>query len=244
MIPVSIITVAYNSEDTIKRTIESVLHQTYPDIEYLIIDGASTDRTCEIAESYTDRFAKKGFIFRIISEKDQGMYDALNKGIRKAHGELIGSINADDWYEPDIVKEMVRHYEEDTYDIAWSDIMIHNGQKQFVKHAKNGWLKTTSGFCHPSMFATADTLRELPYANRHMDDDFDFVLRAYKRHKKVMVYPQVLSHYSIGGMSTQKSFAKMRARISMKYNTYRRNGYSVFYWFYCVLIEAAKFILA
>lgn len=244
MIPVSIITVAYNSEDTIKRTIKSVLNQTYPDIEYLIIDGASTDKTCEIAESYADQFAKKGFTLRIISEKDQGMYDALNKGIRMAHGELIGSINADDWYEPDIVKEMVRHYEEDSYDIAWSDIMIHNGKKQFVKHAKNGWLKTTSGFCHPSMFATADALRELPYANRYMDDDFDFVLRAYKRHKKVKVYPQVLSHYSIGGMSTQKSFAKMRARIRMKYNTYRRNGYSVFYWFYCVLIEVAKFILA
>lgn len=242
-IPVSVITVAYNSEDTIQRTIESVLNQTYSDIEYLIIDGASTDKTCEIAQSYTELFAQKGIAFHIVSEKDQGMYDALNKGISRAGGALIGSINADDWYEPDIVETMVRHYEQDVYDIAWSDIYIHNGDKIFIKHARNGWLKTTSGFCHPSMFATAETLRKLPYANRFMDDDFDFLLRAYKAGIKVKVYPQTLSHYTIGGMSTHKSFDDMRSRIRMKYSTYRRNGYSQFYWFYCVAIELAKYIL-
>lgn len=243
MIPVTIITVSYNSENTIKRTIESVLSQTYPAIEYLLIDGASSDQTCEIAESYQKDFAKKGFSFHIISEKDRGMYDALNKGIAKASGVLIGSINADDWYEPNIVEEMVRHYEEDKFDIAWSDIVIHKGDKRLIKHAKNGWLKTTSGFCHPSMFATKETLIKLPYANKQMDDDFDFILRANKAGKVIKVYSQILSNYTFGGMSTKKSLSDMHARIRMKYRTYRRNGYSAFYWFYCVAIELAKYVL-
>ena len=103
-IKVSIITVAFNAEKTIARAIESVLNQTYPKIEYLILDGASTDSTVAIANSYNDAFHKKGYTYRIVSETDRGMYDALNKGAQKAQGELIGQINADDWYEADAGK--------------------------------------------------------------------------------------------------------------------------------------------
>ena len=107
---VSIITVSFNGEDTIARTIESVLGQTYQNIEYILIDGASTDRTVEIAESFRPRFEEKNMPFTVISEPDKGMYDALNKGTRAAHGELVGQINSDDWYEPDAVETMVNLY--------------------------------------------------------------------------------------------------------------------------------------
>lgn len=240
---VTILTVAYNSEATIEKTIQSVLEQTYPHIEYIIIDGASTDGTCQIAEDYREAFKKKGYDYQIISEKDQGMYDALNKGIKRAKGYLIGSINGDDWYEPNIVSAMVAHYKADQYDIGWSSIYIHKGPHTMIKRAKKGFLKTTTGFCHPAMFAKKEVLTEIPYANCQMDDDFDMVLRAYRKGKKVCTYPEVLSHYSLGGMSTQKSFSKMKKRIQMKYNTYRRNGYSSFYWIYCAAIEFVKFIL-
>ena len=93
---VTVITPCFNSEKTIRRTIESVLHQTYQDIEYLIIDGASTDKTVEIAKSYEEAFHGRMHIY---SEKDEGIYYAMNKGIGLAKGELIGIVNSDDYYE-------------------------------------------------------------------------------------------------------------------------------------------------
>lgn len=98
---ISIVTVSFNSEKTIRQTIESVLNQTYTNIEYNIVDGASTDRTVEIATQYKDDFEAKGIKYIITSEKDKGIYDAMNKGIARSHGEIVGLINSDDWYETD-----------------------------------------------------------------------------------------------------------------------------------------------
>ena len=239
---VTIITVAYNAESTISRTIESVMGQTYNEIEYFIIDGKSTDKTVEIARSYQDRFYN-GKMLRVISEPDNGMYDALNKGINRATGILVGNINADDWYEPDAVEEMVNLYQEKEYDIAWADLMIHNGNHTFIKKAKVGKIWTTAHFCHPTMVATKEILMKYPYLSKHMDDDFDMILRANNGGAKIVTLNKVLAHYSFGGMSTQKSLCKMRQRIGMKYSTYIRNGYSRLYWFYCVAVEGAKFLL-
>src|SRR5689334_9469497 len=98
---VSIITVAYNSGATIGDTIKSVIHQTYKDIEYIIIDGASTDNTMSIVEACKDK------IHTIISEPDKGLYHAMNKGIRYATGDVIGILNSDDYYENNRVIEKV-----------------------------------------------------------------------------------------------------------------------------------------
>ena len=87
---VSIITICYNSEAVIRKTIESVLTQTYENIEYLIIDGASKDKTVSIAEEYRNQFLLKGYTYQVYSEPDKGIYDAMNKGIQKSTGELIG----------------------------------------------------------------------------------------------------------------------------------------------------------
>ena len=91
---VSIITVVYNGAKTIEHTIQSVLNQSYKNIEYIIIDGLSTDGTQKIIEKYIDS------ISYFVSEKDNGLYDAMNKGIQKATGSMIGIINSDDWYNP------------------------------------------------------------------------------------------------------------------------------------------------
>src|ERR1035437_10961175 len=99
---VSIITTAYNSSLTIEDTIKSVLDQDYPDIEYIIIDGGSTDGTMDIVNKYKDRIAK------IVSEKDEGMYDAMNKGIKLATGDVIGILNSDDVYTSnDVIRTIV-----------------------------------------------------------------------------------------------------------------------------------------
>lgn len=130
---VTVVTVAYNSEATIARTIEAVLHQTYQNIEYIIVDGASTDNTAQIAQSYLPEFDKPGRSLKIISEKDNGMYDALNKGIAAANGVIIGSINADDWYEPDAVKTMADLYQKEKYDAAWGK---HKDKKAHRRYDK------------------------------------------------------------------------------------------------------------
>ncbi len=103
-IRVSIVTVSYNSEKTIGRTIESVLGQTYKNIEYIIVDGASKDGTMDVVEGYRDDFGDR---LKVISEPDDGIYYAMNKGIGLATGELIGIINSDDHYEPEAVAHMV-----------------------------------------------------------------------------------------------------------------------------------------
>ena len=240
---VTILTVAYNCADTIATAIESVLNQTYHNIEYLVIDGLSKDNTVEIAKSYVPKFYEKGFTMKVISEKDQGMYDALNKGVRWASGELIGNINADDWYEPNAVEEMVRFYQKENYDLAWADLRIIKPTGNMIKRAHVGKLWTTTGFCHPTMFSRRDVLLEIPYACEQMDDDFEMVLRAHRAGKKIATLNKVLANYRFGGMSTRKSVKDSVKRVKMKYRTYRKLGYSRFYWFYCVAIEAAKYIL-
>ena len=101
----SIITVCFNSEKTIQRTLQSVLDQTYENYEYIIVDGASTDRTIDIVRSFMPLFNGK---MRVISEPDQGIYDAMNKGIRNAKGTLIGMVNSDDYYEPDALENILK----------------------------------------------------------------------------------------------------------------------------------------
>ena len=242
-IKVTIITVAYNCEETIATAIESVLNQTYQNIEYLVVDGLSKDSTAEIARKYVPQFEKLGMTMRVISEEDKGMYDALNKGIAIASGELVGNINADDWYEPIAVERMVALYLREAYDIAWSDLRIIKSTGNMIKKAHVGKIWTTSGFCHPTMFSKKEVLLEFPYACEQMDDDFEMVTRAHKANKKIVTLNEVLANYRFGGMSTKKSIKDSMQRVRMKYATYKKHGYSPLYWFYCVAIEAAKYIL-
>lgn len=242
---VTVLSVAFNSGATIARTIESVLNQTYPNIEYIIVDGASKDNTVEVAESYREQFeAREGRTLRIISEPDKGMYDALNKGARAANGVLVGSVNTDDYYEPTAVEDMVDFYRETGYDVAWADIMIHKPTGSIRKKAKIGKLWTSIGFCHPSMFATKETLVEYPYACINMYDDFEFATRVHMAGKKVLTTNKLVSNFNFGGMSTTKNFKNMLKRIKIKYSIYKRHKMSPLYWFYCAAMEFAKFILA
>ena len=123
---ISIITVSYNAVKTIEDTILSVINQTYPNIEYIIIDGGSTDGTLDIIKKYQDK------ITYWVSEPDKGIYDAMNKGIAKANGELIGIINADDWYELDAVQNVVLEF---------------NNTRPAIYHGGLNIVKASSYFC-------------------------------------------------------------------------------------------------
>lgn len=241
---VTVLSVSYNSEKTIARTIESVLNQTYQNIEYIIIDGASKDSTVEIARSYQEKFdQREGRSLTIISEPDRGMYDALNKGAKLAHGELVGQINTDDWYEPDAAATMVDLYEKENYDAAWGSIRMC-GKKTWIKHAKIGKLWTTSGWCHPGMFSRREILLQFPYALESMYDDFDYITAVHQAGRKIVTTDKVISNFSFGGggMSTKKSLAEVKKRIDITYGIYKKYGMSRWYWFYRAAYEMAKYM--
>ena len=241
---VTIITVAYNSEKTIAKTIESVLNQTYSDIEYIIVDGASKDGTVKVAETFIDKFnEKEGRTLKIVSEPDKGMYDALNKGARMATGEIVGQINADDWYELDAVEKMAKFYKEENYDVAWGNLKVHKPSGEMIKYAKIGKLWTTSGWCHPAMFSKRTVLLEFPYALENMYDDFEFATRVHLAKKKICTLNEVISNFNFGGMSTKKNFKETMKRVELSYGIYKKHGMSRFYWFHRFAMEMAKYIL-
>lgn len=241
---VTIITVAYSAEATISRTMESVLHQTYDEIEYIVIDGASKDRTAEIARNYQKQFDDTlGRSLMVISEPDKGMYDALNKGAAMAHGELVGQINADDWYEPDAVETMVRLYEREKFDAAWGSIMIRKNSGDMVKHARIGRFWTTRGWCHPAMFSRREILLEFPYPLESMYDDWDYITAVHHAGKKIVTIDHIISNFSFGdgGLSTKKSLHEVKRRVDITYGIYKKYGMSRFYWLYRWAYELFKY---
>ena len=238
----TILTVSFNAEKTIARTIESVMNQTYKNIEYIVIDGASKDNTASIAKSYIEKFnSSEGRNMRVISEPDNGMYDALNKGANLAHGEIIGQINADDYYELDAVETMTKLYEQENYDLAWGSVRVITKSGNFTKHAKLGILWTTSHWCHPAAFSKKTILLEYPYPLINTHDDFDFATHVYLDKRKIITIDKIISNFTVGGMSTQKSIREAKQRLDEIYGIYKKYGMSRLYYLHRLAFETIKY---
>ena len=242
----SVITIGYNSADVLSRTIESVLGQTVSPYEYIIIDGASSDGSVKIAESYKDKFSKKGVSYKIISEPDKGIYDAMNKGIKASSGDVIGLINSGDTYMPEMIETASKAYENSPYDLFYGDInLVKTSGDIIVKHSKPDSFPTSRHWNHPTMMVTKETYNELGlYKNTGIHDDFEFFLRARKAGKKIHIENKVLASFYVGGASNDKSFKKCKKRCMDRYKAYRDNGYSRLSMLECAGIEIAKFILS
>jgi glycosyltransferase involved in cell wall biosynthesis len=241
---VSIITVCYNSEAHIEKTMNSVLNQDYNHIEYIIIDGKSTDNTMKKVNSYESKFKKRGFDFIVLSEADGGIYDAMNKGVSLATGEIVGLINSDDWYETNAISCMVNTYKTNRFDMFYADLRIWRGSRTMIKKARFRKLVTTRDWNHPTTFITRETYKEFRYACKGIYDDWDLVLRIRNKGKKIVICNKVLANFSFGGVSNQKSIKKVCERIKEKFGIYRRNGYSRWYLMECILMETAKYFAA
>ena len=243
---VSIITVCFNSEKTIKRTMESVLKQTYDNYEYIIIDGKSSDSTLGVVLEMKNDFESKGIPLTVVSEPDNGIYDAMNKGIRIAKGDIIGIINSDDWYEPVALETAANTYMDNKYDMFFADLrVIMNNGKTMIKKAKKDKFITSRHWNHPTTFIPKEIYNEIGvFALHSLYDDFDLYLRIRKAKKKITIKNVVLANFSFGGISNKKSFKKAMERCKHKYWCYRNNGYSRFYWVECFLMETAKYLLS
>lgn len=222
---ISIITVVYNGSKTLEQTIQSVINQSYQNIEYIIVDGGSTDGTINIIKKYEKH------ISHWISETDKGLYDAMNKGIALATGELIGMINSDDWYELNAVKIIVdtyldnpykRIFHGDRYDID-SD---GNRRKYKFNKSKFKFLYFSMTYNHPSMFIHKNIYNVYKYNIEFRSiSDYEFVLKVFLKSNDFFHYiPFTYVNYRLDGISTKQSFiseikegSKARLNAGLKY---------------------------
>ena len=210
---VSVITPCYNSSSTIGRTLECIENQTYKNIEYIIIDGGSTDDTLKIIERHRNRLPK---CLTVISEKDGGIYDAMNKGIRLAKGKLIGIVNSDDWYENDTVEQAVKHYGGNQYEV------IYGMQRNFVREKAKMTFIHSHDFLpeqmitHPTCFVTADAYHDLGMFDTSYRSaaDYDLMLRFYESQKVIFTsVMRIMSNFQMGGMSGSQIGVRENAAI-------------------------------
>ncbi len=212
---VSIVTISLNSANTIEDTIQSVLAQNYSDMEYIIVDGASTDGTLDIIAKY------KHGISRIISEPDKGIYNAMNKGLGLVSGNVVGILNSDDTYaHPEVVSRIVEMLNDTAADACYADLQYVRRDKpeQVVRHWKAGSYRRDAFFQgwmppHPTFFAKAELYQKYGGFNElfKISADYELMLRLLYRHKATAAYlPEVVVKMKTGGMSN----ATMRNRLA------------------------------
>lgn len=210
---VTVLTPCYNSAKTIEKTLECIERQTYKNIEYIIIDGGSTDGTHNIIEKHREKLPDK---FTLVSEKDSGIYDAMNKGIALSNGKLIGIVNSDDWYEDNTIEQIVTNYQGNVCEVVYGMQRNYlNGKEKstFIHH--HDFLPEQM-ITHPTCFVTKETYKEfgvfdLKYRSAA---DYDLMLRFYES-RKVIFTPiyQVLSNFGLGGMSSTQVGVRENATI-------------------------------
>ncbi|MCC9137323.1 glycosyltransferase family 2 protein [Pontibacter silvestris] len=219
---ISIITIVYNNCQTIADAIDSVLSQTYADIEYIIVDGLSTDGTVEIIKSYGNKISK------FISEKDKGLYDAINKGIALASGDVIGLLHSDDiFYSTDAVKSVAETFQKHKADCLYADLLYVDrlNPEKIIRNWKSGSYKRSSfvhGWMppHPTFYVKRSVYKNLGLYDTSFKSaaDYELMLRYLYKHKISTSYlPQYLVRMRVGG----KSNITLRNRIQANNEDYQ-----------------------
>jgi glycosyltransferase len=204
---ISIITSVYNNRETIRDAIESVLSQTYDNIEYIIVDGGSNDGTFEIVQSYGDRITK------FVSERDRGIYDGLNKGVSLATGDVIAFLHSDDLYaSDDIIALVAKEFEKGDLDGVYGDLVYtpKNDTSKVLRYWKSkdfetGLLKKGWMPAHPTLFLKRSVYEKFGAFDLSFKiaADYDFMLRVLNGGVHVSYIPQVLYKMRVGGESNK-----------------------------------------
>ena len=219
---VTIITVCYNSEKTIERTIQSVLNQTYSNIEYIIIDGKSSDHTLEIIKKYSELYKNK---IMFLSEPDNGIYDAMNKGIKQSIGNLIGILNSDDWYEPDAISSIVSSYYGTKYMVLYGYQRDIKDGKEYKTYIRAHEFLDSDMITHPTCFVTKATYDDFGIFDDTLKSaaDYELMLRFYHSGEvKFKPVSKVITNFSIGGMSSTARGVYETVLVRYKYDLVSR----------------------
>lgn len=215
----SIITVCRNAEPALRVTIESVLGQDAfgGAVEHIVIDGASTDGTLNVLAAYPH--------LHVISERDEGIYDAMNKGVTRAKGMYVGILNADDWYEPDALRTVAATFQESPESsLVHGDIRRWNGDVavDVVRPPLEGghWRAVLMPVNHPASFVRRDLFDRFGGfdTSYRIFADFDWVKRVIAGGARLQYCPKVLTNFRFGGVST------MRFAVRERYRVYRSSG--------------------
>ncbi len=236
---VSIITVVFNGEKYLEATIKSVFAQTYDQVEYIIIDGASTDTTPSIIRRYEEKIA------HWVSEKDEGIYDAMNKGLSLASGKIIAILNADDWYEPNAVELSVEAILEHDVDYSYASVIYHDGTRVGDIHplAQNKFLPKAY-FEMPYPHITAFIKREIYDKIGTFDTSFkvagdhDLALRIILEGYKGVEVRESIAHIVAGGVSSD-----FKANLESSHVA-RKHGVTFFVASYSLIVQYLKYRLA
>jgi len=217
----SVITIVYNNVQHIERTLLSVLNQTYDNIEYIIIDGASTDGTLDIIRLYKDRIDK------LISEPDKGIYDAMNKGLANAMGDYVLFMNSgDEIYSPQTVAQVFATT--DNADIYYGETEMINdkgeslGQRRHKAPAQFNWRSFKYGMSVSHQAIYIKRVLVEPYDPRYqLSADIDWIIRAAKKAKTIINVNQYVAKYLVGGMSKAKHRQSLLERFDIMKRYYR-----------------------
>lgn len=195
---ISVVTVSYNAVATIEQTILSVINQTYPNIEYIIIDGGSTDGTVDIIKKYTDQVAYW------VSEPDKGIYDAMNKGIAVATGKWINFMNAGDLFcDEKIVSKLSVFLEDGSIDVIYGDAIAILPWSIVQRQADFSLMEKSMPFCHQSSFTKTQLMKKNQFDIKYkIAADFDFFYHLWRTGYRFENVKQVIAKYEAGvGMS-------------------------------------------
>lgn len=207
---ISIITPSYNSVSTLADAMESVLHQTYTDWEYIIVDGGSTDGTVDLIRRYEPQFGGK---LKWTSEPDHGIYDAMNKGISRATGDVVGILNSDDYYtSEDVLGVVASVLSDNRLDAVYGDIhFIHDGKPNKIvryyssRHFRPFWLRFGFMPAHPSFYVRRSVYEKAGLYNTayKIGSDFEMMVRLFRHyHIRAKYIPKDFVTMLMGGAST------------------------------------------
>jgi glycosyltransferase involved in cell wall biosynthesis len=231
-IKISIITVVLNGTATIRDCIESVQAQTYP-AEHIVIDGGSTDGTLDIISEYTG-------LSQMVSEPDDGIYDAMNKGIGLATGAVVGILNADDIYtNPDVLTKVAKVFEDEKTDSCYGDLVYldPNRKGKVIRSWHSGEFKPERFYWgwmppHPTFFVRRSVYEKNGYFNLDLGSaaDYEMMLRFLVKHEISTVYiPEVLVKMRIGGKSNASINSRLKANMNDRL-AWKVNGLKPYPW--------------
>jgi len=223
---ITIITVTLNSEQYLENTITSVINQTYPFIEYIIVDGQSTDRTLDIIKKY------EHFITRWISEPDSGITEAMNKGIAMASGDFILFLHSDDYLlEENSIEKAINFMNNSNEDIFAFSVVFsqENCTQKIIPRGWNWLINLKIPFCHQGVFCKARLFNELGLFDTHfaIDADYDFFLRAYRKQYRTKIVKDLsITVMRDTGISSKKDWHSLRKRFAEEKQVHYKNSHT------------------